>query len=214
MARDRRLLEGAEAGAAGCRVYRWDGVWVSLGRFQHPERDLLWPDRTRWVVRPTGGKAVLHGHDVTVGIAVPLALLGMGDSRRALKPAYRWVASLLVAGLREAGVPAALAERTAHESRGVRTADCFAFTSANDIVREDTGAKVCGCALRLTDRAVLVQASLPNGPALVDPRSVLREAAVESGDEWDADRFAEGLERAWRAFGEVGINSGRADRGF
>src|SRR5579862_8679410 len=77
MVKDTELLTGAEAGAAGCRVYGWDGPWVSLGRFQSPKRDLLSPENTHWVTRPTGGKAVLHGHDVTVGLAVPLDTLGL-----------------------------------------------------------------------------------------------------------------------------------------
>src|SRR5579859_7982221 len=76
MSRDSHLLVMAERSEAGCRVYSWDGPWISLGKQQVAERDLLDPSLVPWVRRPTGGKAVLHGHDVTVGIALPLAILG------------------------------------------------------------------------------------------------------------------------------------------
>ena len=77
MARDAELLERAERGESAARVYSWDGAWVSLGRFQRPEKALLRSEEIDWVMRPTGGKAVLHGHDVTVGIALPLRDIGV-----------------------------------------------------------------------------------------------------------------------------------------
>lgn len=193
MSRDLDLLRSAETGEAGCRVYAWDGPWVSLGRFQSPERDLVDPANTSWVSRPTGGKAVLHGHDVTVGLAIPLALLGL--EKGALKLAYRAVVDPLVAGLRACGVAARLAEDTSWCGQGKKTADCFAFSSPNDVVDEITGAKVCGCALRLTDAAVLVQASLPNGRPLVSPETVIRNAAL-TYRVWDSAPFADALHRA------------------
>lgn len=195
MARDVELLRLAEEGQAGCRVYDWDGPWVTLGCYQSPERDLVDPEHTNWVLRPTGGKAVLHGHDVTVGMALPLAAIGL--TSRSLRAAYRAVIQPLVTGLRACGVPARLAEETRFCGRGQRTADCFAFSSANDVVDEITGLKVCGCALKLTGSAVLVQASLPNGRPLVPPANVIRNAAL-SYREWDPAHFAPALEAALR----------------
>src|SRR5687768_7523544 len=63
------LFHAAERGEFSLRFYSWDGPWVTLGRFQDPARDLLDPSLVPWVVRPTGGKAVLHGHDLTVTLA-------------------------------------------------------------------------------------------------------------------------------------------------
>ena len=73
-------------------------------------------------------------------------------------------------------------------------------SSPNDVVDELTGLKVCGCALRLTERAVLVQASLPNGKPLVPPETVIRNAAL-TYREWDSRGFAPALERALREIG-------------
>lgn len=212
MARDRALLAAAERGEAGARVYGWDGLWVSLGRFQSPERDLVSPSTTRWVMRPTGGRAVLHGHDVTVGLAAPLEALGI--SSRGLRPAYRAVVGPLVEGLRACGVPAVLAEdRRAVGASGAShspaPADCFAVASPNDVVDERTGAKVCGCALRLTEWAVLVQASLPHGTPLAPPDTVIRDAAL-TVREWDPTNFAEALREAWACLlnrGKIGTPS-------
>jgi lipoate-protein ligase A len=197
MAADVALFEAAEQrGEVGCRVYAWNAPWVSLGRFQSPDRDLLQPAGTNWVMRPTGGKAVLHGHDVTVGLAVPFEVVGAGA--RELKKCYRWVAEPIIEALRACGVSAALGERTAYAGRGPRTADCFTHVAANDIVDERSGVKVCGCALLMGQRAVLLQASIPNGPPPVPPGSVIREAQASNVPPWDASGFAAALEAALR----------------
>ncbi len=75
MDRDAALLADAEAGKLGARVYSWDGPWVSLGRSQSPERDLLPSNPVPFVKRPTGGQAVLHGHDATIGLAIPMDMV-------------------------------------------------------------------------------------------------------------------------------------------
>lgn len=170
MQRDLALLADAEQGKASARVYTWDRAWVSLGRFQH-ESVLRVP--VPWVLRPTGGRAVLHGHDVTVGMAMPL----IGD-HRSVRTAYRRAIAPILRGLRAVGVAAALGEDTRFAGKTPRSADCFAHVAANDIVDERTGQKVCGCALRLTGRAVLVQASIPAGPPLLDPEHVFGEAGA------------------------------------
>ncbi len=180
MAGDREALTRAERDKdVILRLYTWDGAWVSLGRFQSPDRDLVSGSDVPWVVRPTGGRAVLHGHDLTVAVAAPLGKL---DARsRGLRVAYRAIVAPLVEGLREVGVPAALGEDTPFGKRfGPKSADCFAHVSANDAVDARTGLKVCGCALRLTESAVLLQASIPLGPPLVDPRTVFAAPAAFS----------------------------------
>ena len=172
MARDAALLHRAETdGGSYARVYSWDGPWVSLGRFQKPERALKHPETTRWVMRPTGGKAVLHGHDVTVGVAASLKALGIDDNK-GTSVVYRAIVGPLVAALTAAGLPAVLAEGTGHVKSAGHTADCFAHVSPNDVVDPATGQKVCGCALRVTELAVLLQASVPVAGPLVDPGEV------------------------------------------
>ena len=197
MARDEQLFHDAEKGQAGARVYTWDGAWVSLGRFQRPERALRSPASINWVMRPTGGKAVLHGHDVTVGMAVPLSALGVTESdSRKVSTVYRAVVRPLVEALTAAGLQAVLAEQTPFVRSAGQTADCFAHVSPNDIVDPATGQKVCGCALRVTAGAVLVQASVPVHRPLVPPNSVFdspHSLGVER--ELDPERLASELTR-------------------
>jgi lipoate-protein ligase A len=152
------------------RFYSGDGPWVSLGRFQNPERDLLDPALVPWVMRPTGGKAVLHGHDLTVTLACPHAGLGVRE-------VYRMLIRPLVDGLRLAGQEAALGEETAFVGSG-STADCFRHVSANDVVDPSTGRKVVGCALKVTRCAALAQCSIPLSLPLIDPALVYREPHV------------------------------------
>ncbi len=193
MSRDQILLDRAERGEAGCRVYSWGAPWVTLGRYQSPERDLCSSADTSWVIRPTGGKAVLHGHDITVGLAVPLNRF---SGLRSIKSIYPAVVAPLVNALRACDVPAALAEETPHAGKGQRTADCFAHVSPNDVVDVRSGKKVCGCALRVTQTAVLVQASLPYRSPILDPASVMRNAESAPVVPWDPTGFGDALEEA------------------
>jgi lipoate-protein ligase A len=199
MRRDSALLDRAEEGVASCRVYSWTGPWVSLGRFQNATRDLMDPDLIPWVMRPTGGKAVLHGHDITVGLAMPLDLVPASEGPRSLQRAYRFAIRPLVEALRACGVPAAMGEDTSFIRSGLSSADCFVGNSPNDVVHEQTGLKVCGCALRFTRQALLLQASIPIGPPLVEPALLFQEPHRDSPGNWQDERFAEALQQSLAA---------------
>jgi lipoate-protein ligase A len=137
-----------------------------LGKFQKPEADLIDFTRIPWVIRPTGGKAVLHGHDLTIAIACPVT----ANSVRAV---YRRLIGPLAQGMQIAGQAAVLGEETSFVGHG-KTADCFRNVSANDIVDPATGRKLVGCALKVTRTAALAQCSIPLGTPLVDPANIYR----------------------------------------
>jgi lipoate-protein ligase A len=193
MARDAALL----CKGGGGRVYSWDGPWVSLGRHQTAERALRPACGVPWVGRPTGGKAVLHGHDVTVGLGLTWQALGVAPTR-SVADAYRAVARPLVAALRACGVRAALGEETSFGRSAGAVQDCFAHVAPNDIVDDATGVKVCGCALRVDVDGVLVQASVPAGRPLVEPSLVFDRAAPVHWVSLDAATFADALQEALR----------------
>lgn len=196
MAKDAALLLRADQGIIAARVYGWRGAWVSLGRFQRAEQELVEDCIVQVAHRPTGGRAVLHGHDVTVGMAVPYHAIDA--SQRDVKKAYRAIATPLIEALKGCGVAAELAERTIHVGKGDKAADCFGYNSANDIVDQGTGKKICGCALRMLEKSVLVQASIPNGDPLVDPREVFKRPTLDYGFRWDSTHFAERLAESLR----------------
>ncbi|AIE87448.1 lipoyl protein ligase domain-containing protein [Fimbriimonas ginsengisoli] len=186
MAADLELLSRAAEGEAGGRIYSWSTVWVTLGRGQEAERTLVDPSRIPWIVRPTGGAAVLHGHDLTVGLAFPL--------RRSVRDSYRIGTEPLIAALHAGGVPAVLAESIGADDGDPRRIDCFAGSSSNDIVDPRSGAKVCGCALRRTRDAVLIQASIPVRDAGIDPASVIRGGVAIKPVALNRSKFAETLQ--------------------
>ena len=74
MAADEVLLEAAHRGTASLRFYGWSEPTLSLGYFQSErvrfEEPLLAP--LPFVRRATGGATLVHHHEVTYGLALPV----------------------------------------------------------------------------------------------------------------------------------------------
>jgi len=107
MARDLALLDRAhDEGVAVLRTYAWTRPTVSFGRNE--------PVRLAWDVaamraagydvvrRPTGGRALLHAHEVTYSVVMPL------PRATPWRWAYDAVNTRLLAALQALAVPAAL----------------------------------------------------------------------------------------------------------
>lgn len=199
MARDCAALERVKLGDGPfLRLYTWNGPWVSLGRFQHPERELGANCPAPWVMRPTGGKAVLHGHDQTIALAFNLAHLGeqgrgMGRQVRSI---YNLVVRPLVGALNCQGVEVSLAEDLELDWRRARVANCFQHVAQCDIVEPRTMAKRCGCALRVEGNFVLLHASIPYRQPLIPYENVFDEVATDSLN-WDPTGFSEALKEEY-----------------
>jgi lipoate-protein ligase A len=171
MRRDIALLEDAEQGYAGGRIYYWNSVWVTLGRFQTPEETLL--QEINYTLRPTGGAAVLHGHDLTIGLAVPLEQINC--TPREVKTIYRIMVTPIVNALNAIKISATLGEDAGEDD--IRSSPfCFSQKSRNDVLSLKTGNKICGVAMRVTNKAALIQASIPVSTPLVDPETVIKDA--------------------------------------
>jgi lipoate-protein ligase A len=169
MALDEALMERARCtGEAVLRVYGWSRPTLSLGRNQ-AARQRYDEARARAlgvdiVRRPTGGRAVLHFHEVTYSVTAPVAGLGpLGES-------YRWVNRLLVDGLRRLGVEACEAESSGRAPRpGV--SPCFEQPVAGEIVAG--GRKLVGSA-QYRERDALLQ----HGSILLDDDQWLASALL------------------------------------
>ncbi len=160
MARDAAMLQNAEQNAAAsARIYKWNGLWISLGKNQQPSQVFSDPDACSWVIRPTGGKAVWHNGDVTVSIAAPLSAIGCAP--RETKKVYRTIISPIVNALCDSGIDACLGENLQSKLLEHPSHNCFLSRSPNDVLNRATGRKIVGCALRITRRAVLAQCSIP-----------------------------------------------------
>ena len=150
MARDVALAEGVLAdGSPLLRLYGWSRPTLSLGYGQSaaafpPERlATLGVDLVR---RPTGGRAVLHQHEVTYAFAVRASDLP-GDVRGT----YLQIAQPLLAALRNLGAPAELAGAP---GEGQRDENCFQQPSWYEI--EAAGRKLLGSA-QVRHQGVLLQ---------------------------------------------------------
>ncbi|MEI7577373.1 MAG: hypothetical protein WCK51_10800 [Armatimonadota bacterium] len=173
MARDHELFEGALRGEPSARIYEWDQTWVTLGRFQKPEETLVNASVDNWTIRETGGAAVLHGHDLTVGVSVPL-IGSVG-----VRAVYRKMVYPLVLALQDLGFDAALGADAGFAERSTGPY-CFLGKSENDIVSVSTGQKLCGCALRVNRGAALLQASIPIRRPTIPAIELIRSAEDDS----------------------------------
>lgn len=126
MATDVALLRSVAGGRARptLRLYRWKGPWVSLGYAQDARKavDLAACEEAGvgLVRRPTGGKALLHGTDLTYCLTLP-------DShpvaRTSVARSYLTISKALVDALALLGLEGTLADR--ESGRGETTRACF-----------------------------------------------------------------------------------------
>src|SRR5512146_615628 len=105
------------------RVFRWTQPSISLGRFQHVEReilsDLCEQRGIALVRRPTGGRAVYHRDEFTYSFVSSKAY-GIPSG---IVAAYAYLAQGLIAALEQLGVPAELSEGRVSKQP---SAACFA----------------------------------------------------------------------------------------
>jgi lipoate-protein ligase A len=205
MAADLAMLDAVvDGGPPVLRLYQWQPPALSLGRFQ-PDDDVdaaACADRGVEVVRrPTGGRALLHGADVTYSVAFAQPA---GDAGR-VDALYEWLAGGLIAGLAGLGVTAAVARND-----GPAGPVCFAGQQGADLRVGDR--KLCGSAQMRRDGAVLQHGSVlrhrlpfdeldlvnarPGDPPVAAARAHLRAATVtleELGAPHDARTVGEAL---------------------
>ena len=201
MAVDEALLWSVAAGLAPTtlRLYGWEPPAVSLGYFQAVEGQVDRAEIARrgWglVRRPTGGRAILHHHEVTYSVVIAASALERGDSTMG---SYRELSRGLELGLQRLGLAAALGETLAdpahRDSAKTLPAVCFAQAGRGDLVAE--GRKVVGSAQVRREGTILQHGSVPITLDLAD------QIAVMPGPR-DRPESQEGLARAARGIGEL-----------
>jgi lipoate-protein ligase A len=212
------LCERSEA-AGFLRFYSWRRTTLSLGRFESTDTVDVGRVRTEGidlVRRPTGGRAVLHGSDITY------AFVSTCGDKVAAVDLYRRVSGCLVGGLRSLGLSVDL-EKGHSGVSGAGPRPCFASTSRYEVTAG--GRKVVGSAQRVGKTAILQHGSIPLDRGYLrvvdymrrpDPeRSVLlreMEAATVcleelAGNPLAAPEVAESLLDAFRADFDIGPSS-------
>ena len=186
MALDEAMLQCAAGGRTLVRLYGWDPWCVSLGRNQPAPARLLGRARGEIrpgvdaVRRPTGGRSVFHGPEITYAVACPDR--AWGGPKRLL----RIVHGALAEGLRAIGVaideiprsPSATSDRSAAAGSAagtgsaagpaLSTAACFRDPAPGELTVN--GRKLVGSAQRRRGGGLL-----QHGSILLDDRQALAD---------------------------------------
>ncbi len=142
MAADSFLLDQADRPTL--RLYQWEGPWLSLGYAQtHPVAEIP------TVRRPSGGRAVLHQHEITYALVLP-------EFTGSLAQVYADLTSLLLTCLSRLN-PAVTAAR--RQESGQRDPSCYQLSQRGEI--QLNGRKLVGSAQLRRGRRLLQHGSIP-----------------------------------------------------
>ena len=221
MAIDEAMLRACADGKSPptLRLYGWERPAISLGYFQSVERTRIDTQYCRdagieLVRRLTGGRAVLHGHDLTFSIAIRQGEIP--DGFKSVISSHAWLMGGILAGLRLLGVEAEIGPADHGRSRSGESADCFAHVAQCDI---RVGAeKAAGAAQVRKWGALLEQGSIPCALPRVDYGRVFgggdsglqteRLAALEVSRE----RLEEAVIRGFQEFLDVDLEPATLSR--
>ena len=152
-------LEGGKSRRAVLRLYEWAPPCLSTGHHQ----DIRGAADERYlksrgfdiVRRPTGGKAVLHQHEITYCVTAPLDVPQFWGG---LHDTYQAISEALAEGLRLLSIRPALESRGSISSPRDKS-PCFLAPTPKELLVD--GRKVIGSAQRRGLRAFLQHGSIP-----------------------------------------------------
>ena len=161
MALDEALLEWHSKGEIGpvLRFYEWAPATLSIGYFQNVSKEVdmaqVEKHQLDFVRRPTGGRGVLHEHELTYSVIVTEDYPDMPET---VTEAYRVISGGLLEGFRNLGLDAYFSiPETEEELQGLKkpqSAVCFDTPSWYELVVE--GKKVAGSA-QTRQKGVILQ---------------------------------------------------------
>lgn len=194
MALDEALLDWHSEGKIPptIRFYGWDPATLSIGYFQKVEKeinlDAVKEHGLGFVRRPTGGRGVLHEHELTYSVIVSE---DYPDMPKTVTEAYRVISEGILRGFQLLGLDAYFAvPKTAEEKEALkspRSAVCFDAPSWYELVVE--GRKVAGSA-QTRQKGVILQ----HGSILLD----LDEDKLFSLFKYPSDRVKERMQKAFK----------------
>lgn len=168
MALDEALLDWHSEGLIPpvIRFYEWEPATLSIGYFQRAEKDInieaVRAQGLGFVRRPTGGRAVLHEHELTYSIIVTESYPNMPET---VTEAYRVLSEGILQGFKNLGMDAYFSVPATEEQladlKKPKSAVCFDAPSWYELVVE--GKKVAGSA-QTRQKGVILQ----HGAILLD----------------------------------------------
>jgi lipoyl(octanoyl) transferase len=195
MALDEALLDWHSDGKIPpvIRFYGWNPATLSIGYFQKVEKeidlDAVKKLQLGFVRRPTGGRGVLHEHELTYSVIVSEEHPNMPKT---VTEAYRVISEGILKGFQHLGLDAYFAEPKTLEERDAlknpRSAVCFDAPSWYELVVE--GRKVAGSA-QTRQKGVILQ----HGSILLD----LDEEKLFSLFKYPNDRVKERMKKAFKS---------------
>jgi lipoate-protein ligase A len=195
MALDEALLDWHSEGKIPpvIRFYGWDPATLSVGYFQKVEKeinmDAVKAHRLGFVRRPTGGRGVLHEHELTYSVIVSEDHPEMPKS---VTEAYRVISEGILKGFHQLGLEAYFAVPKTDEERNAlknpRSAVCFDAPSWYELVVE--GRKVAGSA-QTRQKGVILQ----HGSILLD----LDEEKLFSLFKYPNERVKDRMKKAFKS---------------
>lgn len=177
MARDHALALEREVGVGVLRIYGWDRPTVSFGR-NEPARGLYDPgvaqrEGVRFVRRPTGGRAVLHDHEITYCVVTAARAWG------GVRSGYEAINRGLVGALRALGVDAGLAGAPEVREAPLSAGPCFQIPAEGEVVAG--GRKLVGSAQARVEGTLLQHGSVLLSGSQDALARIGPEAAAEAG---------------------------------
>ncbi len=156
MARDSALqVRAARTGETVFSIYSWTRPTLSFGRNQPAagcyDLEKIRSAKVEVVRRPTGGRAILHDHEVTYSVTAPLT-----DSE-SVRQTYARINRILLDGLARLGISAELATAT-ERAPAPSTRPCFEAPGEGELVA--SGNKLVGSAQWRDDGALLQHGSI------------------------------------------------------
>jgi lipoyl(octanoyl) transferase len=195
MALDEALLDWNSEGKIPpvIRFYGWNPATLSIGYFQKVEKeinmDMVKQHELGFVRRPTGGRGVLHEHELTYSVIVSEE---HPDMPKTVTEAYRVISEGILKGFHNLGMKAYFAVPKTEEDRASlknpRSAVCFDAPSWYELVVE--GRKVAGSA-QTRQKGVILQ----HGSILLD----LNEDKLFSLFKYPNDRVKERMQKAFKS---------------
>ncbi len=167
MARDQYLLQCALNQQQGfIRLYSWDQSLISLGRTQRCQDDLnlaaCAAKRIPLVRRITGGRAVLHGDDLTYAVAAPRKAFSHTSQPASLMDIYQAISQVFVRLFQHLQLSPHIQQHSPQQRARLASPICFATPSPFEVLHQ--GKKLLGSAQRMLPHAFLQHGSLPLTP--------------------------------------------------
>jgi lipoyl(octanoyl) transferase len=194
MALDEALLDWHSEGKIPpvIRFYGWDPPTLSVGYFQKVEKEIdmeaVKAHGLGFVRRPTGGRGVLHEHELTYSVIVSEEHPAMPKT---VTEAYRVISEGILKGFHQLGLEAYFAVPKTPEERDAlknpRSSVCFDAPSWYELVVE--GRKVAGSA-QTRQKGVILQ----HGSILLD----LDEDKLFSLFKYSNERVKERMKKAFK----------------